>query len=148
MAKSKTVSDTAEVIEDAVEKGAASMREGMDKVSKGFEKLTAFHKETLEALMESATLAGKGAEKVGSELTTYAKSSGEAFSTAIKSIAGSKTLQAAFEAQMDYAKTSFESYIAEMAKVNDMIMASAKEAFTPLQARGKAFVDIFEKKAA
>ena len=148
MAKAKTVTDTAEAIEEAVEKGAESMRQGMDKVSKGFEKLTSFHKETLEALMESATLAGKGGEKIAGELTTYAKSSGEAFSSAIKTIAGSKTLQAAFEAQMDYAKSSFESYVAQMTKVNDMILSSAKEAFEPLQARGKAFTGLFDLKAA
>lgn len=148
MAKSKTVTDTAEAIEEAVEKGTASMREGMDKVTKGFEKLTSFHKETLEALMESATLAGKGAEKVSGELTSYAKSSGEAFSTAVKTIAGSKTLQAAFEAQMGYAKSSFEAYVAEMSKVNEMLMTTAKDAFGPIQARSKAFVDVFGLKAA
>ena len=148
MAKAKTVTDTAEAIEEAVEKGAASVREGMDKMSRSFGKLTSFHKETLEALMESATLAGKGTEKVAGELTTYAKSSGEAFSSAIKAIAGSKTLQAAFEAQMDYAKSSFESYVAEMTKVNDILLASAREAFEPLQARGKALAGLFEFKAA
>jgi len=148
MAKSKTVTDTAEAIEEAVEKGAASMRDGMDKVAKGFEKLTTFHKETLEALMESATLAAKGAEKVGGELTAYAKTSGEAFSSAVKTIAGSKTLQSAFEAQMDYAKSSFEGYVAEMTKVNDLLMSVAKESFGPLQARSKAFVGMFELKAA
>ena len=148
MAKSRTVTDTAEVIEEAVEKGTASMREGVDKMAKGLEKLASFHKETLEAIVESATLAGRGAEKLGSELTAYAKTRGEAFSTAVKSIAGSKTLQAAFEAQLDYARSSFEGYVAEMTKVNELLMATAKDAFSPLQARSKAFADTFGLKTA
>ncbi len=53
------------------------MEEGMAKATKGFEKLTAFQKESLEALMAVADAAGKGMEKIQSEIATYTKSASE-----------------------------------------------------------------------
>lgn len=120
----------------------------MTKKAESFDKMTAFQKEAMDAFMESATASGKGFEKLQAEIMAYAKASGDAFTEATKAIFGAKSFEAAMEAQSAYAKSAFESHVAEMTKLSGLVSESMKAAIEPLSAQAKAFAGAFELKAA
>jgi len=148
MAKAKTVAAGAEEIEAVLEQGADKVRETFEKAGKGLEKFASFQKESMEAWMESAGLAGKGAEKIKAELTAYVKSSTEGFAEVSKAIMSAKSVQTAMELQSSYAKSAFETYVAEMKKVAELISGTTKAAMEPIQARTKLFMEMVQTKAA
>lgn len=147
MAKAKTADTAADTIGAAAEQSADAFRATMEKASAGLEKLGAFQKANYEALVASAGVSTKAMEKVGAEVAAYAKSASEGFSEAAKSIFGAKSFQAAMEAQSAYMKSSFEAYVAEMTKVNEMLSGAAREALEPLKTRAQAFTEIFQAAA-
>ena len=148
MAKAKTVETGAEEVEAVLEKGADKVRESFEKAGEGMKKLASFQKESMEAFMEAAGIASKGAEKIQAELTAYIKTSSEGLSEASKAIMSSKSIQTAMELQSSYAKTAFEAYVAEMKKVSELVTGTTKSAFEPLQARSKAFMEMMQFKVA
>ena len=54
---------------------------------------------------------------------------------AAKELSSAKSVTEFFEKQTDFAKTSFESYVAEATKLNEMYAAAAKDVFEPINAR-------------
>lgn len=148
MAKAKTVETAAEAVEEVFEKSADKFKETFEKAKKGFEKFAGFQKESLEAWMEAAGLAGKGAEKIQAELSAYLKTSTEGLAAASKAVFAAKTIQEAVELQSSYAKSSFETYVAEMKKVSELVTATTKTAMEPIQAKAKTFMEMMQFKAA
>jgi phasin family protein len=144
MAKAKTVGDAAEMIESAVESGSEKVRETMDKATKGFEKMTAVQKEAMEALMASAEITAKGAEKIQAELTAYMKSAATGMTEASKAVFGAKTLKDAMEAQTSFMKTSMETYGAEMTKITEMMSDITRDAMAPFQGPAKSFMSMMQ----
>jgi phasin family protein len=109
---------------------------------------TSAQKAAMDAFTEAAAASGKGFEKLQAEIMAYAKSSTEAFTEATKSIFGAKSLEAAMEAQKSYAKTAFETHIAEMTKLTQLFSESIKSAIEPMTAQAKTFAESFQFKAA
>ena len=78
MAKTKAASDTikgAEHFETAAKTGAAALKSGFDKAVKNYDQLVGYGKDTVEAYMKSATVAGKGIESINSEIYSFSKQS-------------------------------------------------------------------------
>jgi phasin family protein len=50
----------------------------------------------------------------------------------------SKSAQEFFEKQNDYAKSSFESYVAELSGVSELVAGVAKDAIAPISDRANA----------
>ena len=57
---------------------------------------------------------------------------------AAKSIMTSKSVQEVVEKQTEYAKTSFEAYVAELTSVSELVSGLAKETFQPINERFNA----------
>jgi len=112
------------------------------------ESATSSQKAAMDAFMETAAASGKGFEKFQAEIMAYAKSSGEAFIEAAKSIFGAKSIEAAMEAQKSYAKTAFETHVSEMTKLTQMFSESMKTAIEPMTAQVKTLAGAFQFKAA
>lgn len=144
MAKAKAIDTGAEAIEAVLEQGADKVRETFEKATMSLEKFASFQKETVEAMVAAAGVAGKGAEKIQSELGAYLKSAGEGFTEASKAIFGAKSVQAAMEAQSAYVKTAFEKYVAEMTKLGELMVGTTQSALEPLQSRSQAFMDLLK----
>ena len=100
-----------------------------------YDSVLGYGKDTAEAYMKSATVAGKGIETLGNEMVSYSKGAIEESIAASKAIMGSKSVHEAFELQTDFAKTAFEAYVEELTKFNSLVTATAKDAFAPLQGR-------------
>ena len=63
MSKAKTAGEKATATaETALENGAAALKTGLEKALKGYDAFVGYGKETAEAVMKSATVAGKGVE--------------------------------------------------------------------------------------
>src|SRR5471030_1877118 len=87
MSKAKSAGEKATATaETALENGTAALKTGLDKAMKGYETALGFSKETAEACMKSATVAGKGVETINSEIYTYSKQSIEDTIAASKAI--------------------------------------------------------------
>ena len=145
MTKAKTAAEkdfaTAEINFNA---GADALKAGFDKAIAGYDSVVGYGKDTAEALIKSATVAGKGAETLHNEIYAYSKQSMEDSIAAGKAILGAKSVHEAFELQTDFAKSAFENYVAELTKFNQLFTAAAKDSFAPLQGRAQAWVDVVQ----
>jgi phasin family protein len=144
MAKAKTVKSGADPIESALETGTEAVRDSFEKAAKGYEQMFAFGKENAEAVMKAATLAGKGWEAIGTEVFAFSRQSVEESVAMTKAMMGSKSVQELLALQSEYAKSAFETYVAELTRVRDLAMTTAKVASAPLQQRVSAFSDLVQ----
>jgi len=144
----KITADGVEAVETVFKNGAESLKDGFEKAAASYEQMVAFNKETAEAVIESATVAGKGFESINSEVFAYSKKSVEEGIAAAKAIFASKSLQEVLELQSEYTKSAFEAYVAEFSKMRDLALDVTKASAEPLQARAAAFADLVQTKSA
>src|SRR6202046_417956 len=124
MSKTKTAGEKATAsAESALENGTAALKTGLEKALKGYDAILGYGKETAEAVMKSATVAGKSVESINSEIYSFSKQSIEDSVTATKAVMSSKSVHEAFEFQTDFAKSAFESYVAELSKIRELATA-------------------------
>ena len=149
MSKTKTAGEKATAsAETALENGAAALKTGLEKALKGYDAYLGYSKDTAEAVMKSATVAGKGAETINSEIYSFSKQSIEDTVAATKAVMGSKSVHEAFEFQTDFAKSAFESYIAELSKISELATAATKDSFAPFKGRVQAWLDVVQSSRA
>ena len=148
MAKAKAVKEGADVIEAALKNSTEAVKDGFDKAVKGYDQLISFGKDNAEAVIKSATLAGKGLEAVNTEVFAYSRLTVEEGVEVTKAVLASKSIQEALEIQTDYVKTAFETYVTEMNKIRDLALSVAKQAAQPLQARATVIADLVQARAA
>lgn len=106
-----------------------------EKTAKAGEELTEFTKGNMEALAASAKTAAKGAETLGQEMAEYGKKSFETASATMKTLATVKTPTEMFQIQSDYAKTTFDSAVAEASKLSEAWLKLAGDVFSPISNR-------------
>lgn len=145
MTKANTAADfdtaTAETNFNA---GADAIKAGFDKAIAGYDHVVSYNKDTAEALLKSASVAGKGAETLNSEIYAYAKQSLEESLAAGRAFLTAKSVHEAIEIQTGFAKSAFENYVTELTRVNKLITATAKDSFAPLESRAQAWVDLVQ----
>ena len=118
-----------------------TMEEGVQKMTKGIEHVSAFGQENVEAVVTSSKIAAKAAETLGAEIAAFSKKSYKDSMAAAKDLTACKSVSEFFEKQTAFGKTSIEGFVAEATKLNEMYAAAAKEAFAPLNARVTAAVE-------
>lgn len=142
-ATAKTTADTgAAVLKDATAKVETlvadtqkTMTEQFGKFSKGFEGMTAFGQENVDAIVKSSEIAAKAAEGIGSEVSAYSKKAFEDSVAAAQDLAAAKTVTELFEKQTAFAQAAFEGYVAQSTKMNEIMVAASKDITAPLGAR-------------
>jgi phasin family protein len=145
MTKTKTAGEKATAsAESALESGAAALKTGLEKALKGYDAVLGYSKDNAEAVMKSATVAGKGVETINSEIYSYSKQSIEDTVAATKAVLGSKSIHEAFEFQTDFAKSAFEAYVAELSKLSELSTTVAKDSFAPFKGRVQAWLDVVQ----
>jgi phasin family protein len=152
MAKAKTAgektTEAAESIETAFKTGTEALKTGFEKAVKNYDQVVGYGKETVEAYVKAANVAGKGAETLHNEIYTYSKQSVEGSIAAAKALMGAKSVHEAFELQTDFAKSAFEAYVGEITKLSELMVSTTKEAFSPLQGRVEAWVEVVQSARA
>jgi len=136
--------DGGETIEAALKNGSEAFKTGFEKLTKNYDQMLSYGRDTVEAYMKAANAAGKGAETLQSEIYSFSKQSLEDSIAATKALMGSKSIHEAFELQSDFAKSSFDSYVGQITKLSEIMLSTAKGTFEPLQGRVQAWVDAVE----
>lgn len=142
MATAKTTARTArtatEAFENVTTASSEAMREHMDRGIAAMSEVSAFGKENVEAFVASASAAQKGFETISQRTAAYTKQAMENHVAATKALMTSKSVQEFVEKQSDYAKTSFEAYVAELTSLSDLFAGVAKDSLKPINERMSA----------
>ena len=138
MATASTVKNTTEQFTAA---GNKAFKDSVEKSMAALGEMNTSSKKNLEAVVASVTAATKGAETLGVRAIAYSKKSMEDQVAAAKSLAGAKSLQEAVELQTAFAKSAFETYVAEVNKMGETVAASMKESMSPINERVTALVE-------
>ena len=124
--------------------GVNAFREGVDKSVASLGELNAHGKKNLDAMVESAAVAQKGAEALSQQALGYARKSWEDGVTASKELSTARSVQEFFELQTAWARKSLEGYVAEVSKANETLTATVKDSLKPINERVTASVETFQ----
>lgn len=127
--------ETTAKVETLVADAQKTFSEQVEKFTKGIEGLTAFSQENIDAFVKSSEIAAKAAEGIGSEISAYSKKAFEDGVAAAQDFAGAKTLTELFEKQTAFAQSSFEGFVAQSTKMNEIVVAASKDIAAPLGER-------------
>ena len=106
---------------------------------KSFEEFQSFGKDGFEAYVASSSALTKGFQTMAQEAADFSRKSLEKGTAAFEKLSAAKSIDKAIEAQQAFAKESYESVVAQMSKMNELYMLTAKEAFKPFEASFAAF---------
>ena len=143
MATAKTTAPRAaksatEAFETFTTTSTETVRENIDRATAAMSEAQAFGKQNLEAWVASAAAAQKGFEALSARTVAFQKEALEKHVAMTKALMTSKSVQEFVEKQNDYAKTSFEAYVAELTTVSDLVQGVAKETLAPINDRVNA----------
>lgn len=134
----------AETIENFTAANQERFRETIDRSVTAMSEVSAFGKENVEAIIASATVASKGFEQISARAVAFSKSAMESHMAAAKALMSSKSVQEAIERQSDYARQTFDGYVAEMNKMSDLMTGLTRDAMKPLNERFTAVSHIVQ----
>lgn len=97
------------------------------------EEFQQYGKEQLESAMASAGAYGKNLQAIAAAYADYTKKSFEEGSAYLEKLAGVKSLDKVVEVQTDYAKSAYESFVAETTKIGELYKDLAKSAYRPFE---------------
>ena len=142
MAATKTTERAAKSATQAFEQvttaSSEAVRENIDRGLAALSEASAFGKQNMEAWLASASAAQKGMETLSAHAVAFSKATIENHVAATKSLMTSKSVQEFVEKQNDYAKTSFEAYVAELTSLSDLVSVVAKDVTDPINERIRA----------
>ncbi|MCB1543203.1 MAG: phasin family protein [Rhodoblastus sp.] len=98
-----------------------------------FEAFQKFGKEQFDAASAAMSEVAKGLQAIATEAGDYSKKSFEDSSALVEKLVGVKKIDEAISLQTEYAKTSYEGFVAQATKMGEMYQAVAKEAFKPVE---------------
>ena len=150
MAAAKTAraaKSATEAFEQVTTASSEAVRENFDRGLAALSEASAFGKQNVEAWVASATAAQKGIEAISARSVAFSKQALENHVAATKSLLTSKSVQEFVEKQNDYAKSSFEAYVAELSSFSDLFSGVAKETFQPINERFNAVGQLIQTSA-
>ncbi len=130
--------------EQAQAAGAKALKDVADKSAAGLTELNAQGKQNLEAIVASAAAAQKGVETLSAQSAAFTKKSWEDGVAAAQSMSQARSIQELLELQTTWAKSATEAYLAEVTKATDVLTASVKNSFKPINERVTASVEKFQ----
>ena len=92
-----------------------------------------FSKEQFEAVTSVGSAWSKGVQQIAAEATDYSKKSFEASSGMMEKLMGVKSVEKAVEIQTEFAKQSYESFVAQTTKFGELFTNLAKDTFKPVE---------------
>ena len=107
----------------------------MEKGAKFFSELTEFNKGNIEAMVESSKITARGLETMGQDAASYAKSSMESATAAMRSFAGVKSPTEFMKLQADFARQAFDAMVAQTSRSTEASLKLAGEVAQPISNR-------------
>ena len=112
-----------------------------------YEDFQKFGKQGMDVALKNFGTMSKGFQAIATEVADYSKKQFEAGSAAFEKLVGVKTLDKAVEVQADFAKQSFEGFVAHSTRVGQLVSDLAKEAVKPAEEVGAAMAAASTKAA-
>ena len=97
------------------------------------EEIQNYGKEQYEQAVASATTFQSGVQAIATAYGDYAKKSFEDTKSFAEKLSGVKSLDKVLEVQNDYAKTAYETFVAESQKIAGLYTDLAKQTFKPIE---------------
>jgi hypothetical protein len=97
------------------------------------EEIQNYGKEQFEQAVASATTLQSGIQAIATAYGDYAKKSFEDTKSFAEKLSGVKSLDKVLEVQSEYAKTAYETFIAESQKIAGLYGDLAKQTFKPVE---------------
>src|SRR3978361_1426016 len=110
----------------------ASVWEGL-KIMIKVEDMQQYGKEHLDTVVASAATVQNGLQAIASAYGDYSKKSFEDTKSFVENLAGVKSLDTAIEAQTEFAKSAYETFVAESQKIAGLYTDLAKQTFKPFE---------------
>jgi hypothetical protein len=100
---------------------------------KNFDDLQKLGKDNVDVAMKQLGAVSKGFQAIAAEVADFSKKSFEESSVTAEKLLGSKSFEKAIEIQSDYAKRSYESFVAQATKLGELYAEFAKETYKPFE---------------
>ncbi|MCR9071431.1 MAG: phasin family protein [Alphaproteobacteria bacterium] len=127
-------------------------KENMEKAQaaafKGYDQFATYQQANYEAFTKSFGIFAKGFEDVTKAWFSYTQTSVDSSVDFSKKVMGAKSVNEVVDLQNDFAKSSFDSFVAESTKLSEMTVKTANEAIEPIKARVDETVETISKVAA
>jgi hypothetical protein len=121
------------MVKDSFDQLAAHARETMNQSMKSMHVMSGMSVVTLDALLEASRIASKGLETIASEVANQSKQRLERTLTTAQSMVSAKTVPELIQMQSAFARTEFESAIAEYSKLSQTMSHTLVAVFEPLK---------------
>ena len=90
-------------------------------------------KDNMDTCMKQFGTVSKGWQAIATEFADYSKKSFEEGSATLEKLLGAKSLEKAIEIQSAYAKSAYETFVAEATKMGELYTDLAKESYKPFE---------------
>jgi phasin family protein len=97
------------------------------------EDIQQYGKEHLETVVASATGVQSGLQAIASAYGDYTKKSFEETRSFVEKLSGVKSLDKAIEVQTEFAKSAYETFVADSQKIAGLYTDLAKQTYKPLE---------------
>ena len=97
------------------------------------EDIQSYGKEHLETVVASATTVQNGLQAIASAYGDYTKRSFEDTKSFVEKLSGVKSLDKAIEVQTEFAKSAYETFVAESQKIAGLYTDLAKQTYKPFE---------------
>jgi phasin family protein len=97
------------------------------------EDIQQYGKEHLETVVASATTLQHGMQAIATAYGDYTKKSFEDTKSMVEKLSGVKSLDKALEVQTEFAKSAYETFVAESQKIAGLYTDLAKQTFKPFE---------------
>lgn len=106
------------------------MNEQFEKATKDVQKLG---KESYDAVARSYGELNKGFQSISARMVDYSKQALADATTTFEKLVGAKSLEHAVEIQSQYAKRTYDNWVAEASKIAELYVSAAREAYKPVE---------------
>ena len=118
-------------------------QELVKKSQKVAEELADLARANVEAVVEASRVAAEGARAIGQDVVATNRDGVEKAADAIRSLAEAKSPTEYLQLQSDFARASFDRFVAESSKLTESVVKLAGEAFQPISNRATANAERF-----
>ena len=104
------------------------------------EDIQQYGKEQLETVVASATTMQHGIQAIASAYGDYTKKSFEDTKSYVEKLSGVKSVEKVLEVQTEFARSAYETFVAESQKIAGLYTDLAKQTFKPYEGLVSKFV--------
>ncbi|MFM9853567.1 MAG: phasin family protein [Sphingomonadaceae bacterium] len=133
---------------DMVKDMSARAKAAMEKSGEFAKEAMEFNKLNIEAVVEAGKIAVKGAQTAAQNAADLGRKNIEETTSMVKSISSVKAPADFFKIQGDFARSQFDTAVAEMSKTSEFYLKLAGEVFQPISTRYSVAADQIKARMA